>query len=272
MTAGGGNCHQLHDHLQSPLAVEIATGRLPGGGPCGDFGGRSAAGRPCVRAASGRRGPLFGSSRFGWRGHVKPKGHRFVGTGDLSSGRGESYPNRRPRSTIAPRRPGLITNAFLTIGRTAKPPAILQHAILPGRHHARVAPGGHDPQSRATAPRSSSFCRDTFPAPKSTTRWPTMPTRSITTMPAGGASSSITTGCAARSTSCWPSCPRPRWARRSRCGKPTSSGRAVIAISPMKHNWAVKFLSHELYADVDELRAALESGRLAERLGEILGR
>ena len=50
------------------------------------------------------------------------------------------------------------------------------------------------------------------------------------------------------------------------------SGRAVIAISPMKHNWAVKFLSHELYADVDELRAALESGRLAERLGEILGR
>lgn len=47
-------------------------------------------------------------------------------------------------------------------------------------------------------------------------------------------------------------------------------GKAVIAVSPMKHNWAVKFLSHELYADLDELEAALASGRLAERLREIL--
>ncbi len=50
------------------------------------------------------------------------------------------------------------------------------------------------------------------------------------------------------------------------------SGRAVIAVSPMRHNWAVKFLSDELYADVNELRAAMESGRLAARLREILGR
>ncbi len=49
-------------------------------------------------------------------------------------------------------------------------------------------------------------------------------------------------------------------------------GKAVSAISPMKHNWAVKFLSHELYADVDELEAALTSGRLSERLREILGK
>ncbi len=49
-------------------------------------------------------------------------------------------------------------------------------------------------------------------------------------------------------------------------------GKAVIAISPMKHNWAVKFLSHELYADVDALEAALASGRLSERLREILGK
>ena len=47
-------------------------------------------------------------------------------------------------------------------------------------------------------------------------------------------------------------------------------GKAVIAISRMKHNWAVKFLSHELYADVDELEAALVSGRLAARLKEVL--
>ncbi|MBI3840157.1 MAG: hypothetical protein HY288_19720 [Planctomycetia bacterium] len=49
-------------------------------------------------------------------------------------------------------------------------------------------------------------------------------------------------------------------------------GRAVIAISPMKHNWAVKFLSHELYADVEELEQAVRSGELAARLREILGR
>ena len=48
-------------------------------------------------------------------------------------------------------------------------------------------------------------------------------------------------------------------------------GKAVIAISPMKHNWAVKFLSHELYADVDEFEAALMSDRLGKRLREILG-
>jgi hypothetical protein len=49
-------------------------------------------------------------------------------------------------------------------------------------------------------------------------------------------------------------------------------GRAVIAISPMKHNWAVKFLSHQLYADLDELEEALSSGELPARLHEILGR
>jgi hypothetical protein len=49
-------------------------------------------------------------------------------------------------------------------------------------------------------------------------------------------------------------------------------GRAVIAISPLKHNWAVKFLSHQLYADIDEFEAAVTSGSLARRLEEILGR
>jgi hypothetical protein len=48
-------------------------------------------------------------------------------------------------------------------------------------------------------------------------------------------------------------------------------GKAVIAVSPMQHNWALKFLSHELYRDLEELEAALVSGRLAARLQEILG-
>jgi len=47
-------------------------------------------------------------------------------------------------------------------------------------------------------------------------------------------------------------------------------GAAVITISPLRHNWAVKFLSHVLYADVEEFEAALKSGRLARRIEEIL--
>jgi len=46
-------------------------------------------------------------------------------------------------------------------------------------------------------------------------------------------------------------------------------GAAVIAVSPMKHNWAVKFLSHAIYPGVEELEADLESGRLAERIRQI---
>ena len=48
-------------------------------------------------------------------------------------------------------------------------------------------------------------------------------------------------------------------------------GAAVVAISPLKHNWAVKFLSHALYADEEEFVAALQSGRLARRIEEVLG-
>jgi nucleoside 2-deoxyribosyltransferase len=49
-------------------------------------------------------------------------------------------------------------------------------------------------------------------------------------------------------------------------------GRAVIAVSPMSHNWAVKFLSHAVYADLEGLEGALASGELARRIGEVLGR
>ena len=45
-------------------------------------------------------------------------------------------------------------------------------------------------------------------------------------------------------------------------------GRVVISISPLKHNWAVKFLSHELYASLEDFESALVSGRLASRIEE----
>jgi hypothetical protein len=48
-------------------------------------------------------------------------------------------------------------------------------------------------------------------------------------------------------------------------------GAAVITISPLRHNWAVKFLSHALYADEAEFEAALESGEVARRIEEVLG-
>jgi hypothetical protein len=42
------------------------------------------------------------------------------------------------------------------------------------------------------------------------------------------------------------------------------AGRAVIAISPLAHNWAILFLSHALYADLDAFAAALASGEIAK--------
>jgi hypothetical protein len=47
-------------------------------------------------------------------------------------------------------------------------------------------------------------------------------------------------------------------------------GAAVITISPMVHNWAVKFLSHEVYPDFDPFLTDVQSGRLARRIQEIL--
>jgi hypothetical protein len=46
-------------------------------------------------------------------------------------------------------------------------------------------------------------------------------------------------------------------------------GAAVVTISPLKHNWAVKFLSHVLYEDLDEFEAALASGALAGEIARI---
>jgi len=46
-------------------------------------------------------------------------------------------------------------------------------------------------------------------------------------------------------------------------------GAAVITISPLHRNWAVKFLSHSLYADIPSFEAALESGEVARRIEEV---
>ena len=46
-------------------------------------------------------------------------------------------------------------------------------------------------------------------------------------------------------------------------------GRAVLTISPLVHNWAVRFLSHEIYADLAQFEAALTTGRVQQRLDEI---
>jgi hypothetical protein len=48
-------------------------------------------------------------------------------------------------------------------------------------------------------------------------------------------------------------------------------GAAVIAISPLQHNWAVKFLSHVMYNDLAEFEAALDSGEVARRIAEVRG-
>ena len=50
------------------------------------------------------------------------------------------------------------------------------------------------------------------------------------------------------------------------------AGRIVVTISPLCHNWAVKFLSHLLYADIDEFEVAVTSGQFTQRLSELRDR
>jgi hypothetical protein len=47
-------------------------------------------------------------------------------------------------------------------------------------------------------------------------------------------------------------------------------GATVITISPLRHNWAVKFLSHALYADLPSFEAALASGEITQRISDVL--
>jgi hypothetical protein len=49
-------------------------------------------------------------------------------------------------------------------------------------------------------------------------------------------------------------------------------GAAVIAISPLKHNWAVRFLSHALYEDLSAFEAALRCGEAARCIAQAMAR
>lgn len=44
----------------------------------------------------------------------------------------------------------------------------------------------------------------------------------------------------------------------------------VITISPLSHNWAVKFCSHLVYSGLDDFEADLASGTLLPRIEELL--
>jgi hypothetical protein len=48
------------------------------------------------------------------------------------------------------------------------------------------------------------------------------------------------------------------------------SGRAVLTISPLIHNWTIKFCSHEVYPDLPSFEAALVSGRVRQRILEVI--
>jgi len=50
-----------------------------------------------------------------------------------------------------------------------------------------------------------------------------------------------------------------------------NSGRLVIAISPLKKNWAVKFLSHHIFSTLDEFEEFVVSGGLRELIDKHYG-
>ncbi|MEX2187477.1 MAG: hypothetical protein WD875_11805 [Pirellulales bacterium] len=49
-------------------------------------------------------------------------------------------------------------------------------------------------------------------------------------------------------------------------------GRAVITISPLAHNWAVRFLSHAIYRDEAAFESALRQGEVASCIAEVQSR
>lgn len=50
------------------------------------------------------------------------------------------------------------------------------------------------------------------------------------------------------------------------------NGRAVFAISPLIHNWAIKFCSHEVFPDLAAFEEAVISGRLRQAIHNVLRR
>ena len=49
-------------------------------------------------------------------------------------------------------------------------------------------------------------------------------------------------------------------------------GRVVLTISPLEHNWAVKHLSHQVYADLAAFEAALAGGQVLDMIQQIQSR
>ncbi len=49
-------------------------------------------------------------------------------------------------------------------------------------------------------------------------------------------------------------------------------GAIVVSISPMKHNWVVKFLSHRIYPDLEAFAAAVAGGEIRDLLQQRAGR
>lgn len=47
------------------------------------------------------------------------------------------------------------------------------------------------------------------------------------------------------------------------------AGRIVIAISGLTHNWAIRFSSHAIFADLSEFEQAVTSGRLAVQIDQL---
>ena len=49
-------------------------------------------------------------------------------------------------------------------------------------------------------------------------------------------------------------------------------GAVVVTISPLCHNWTVKFLSHAVFDSLESLEAAVRSGRLDQVIADVLAR
>lgn len=51
-----------------------------------------------------------------------------------------------------------------------------------------------------------------------------------------------------------------------------NNGALVVSVSPMEHNWVVRFLSDRVYCTLEDFEAAAESGELAELVDQHLSR
>ncbi len=45
-------------------------------------------------------------------------------------------------------------------------------------------------------------------------------------------------------------------------------GKIVLTVSPLVHNWVVRFCSHEVFPDLESLALALQAGELQQRMNQ----